>query len=83
MDSHLVTVEVGIVSGASQRVEFKCATFGKDRFKCLDTESVQSRRTVKEDGVFFNDFFKDSPNVFGSAFDFFLGGFNGKPEVGG
>ena len=49
-------------------MEFERATFGEDRFECLDTESVKGRGTVKKYRMFFDDFFEYVPNFGAYAF---------------
>ena len=62
MAGHLVTVEVGVVAWAYERMQLDRAAFPEDRFKSLDTESVQCRCAVQEDRVFFDDIAKDFPD---------------------
>src|SRR5436305_12891033 len=45
---HLVAVEVGVVSGANERVNANGFTLDKLRFKSMNRETVQSRSTVQE-----------------------------------
>ena len=47
MDSHLVTIEVGVVGRAGQRMELQCMTFRQDRLEGLDAETMQRRSTVQ------------------------------------
>ena len=61
MDSHLVTIEIGIVCGTNKRMKFDCFTFYKDRLKCLDTKSVQCRSTVQHNRMLFDNFFQNVP----------------------
>ena len=63
MDSHLVAVEVGVKCATCKGVKFDCSTFYENGLKCLDTKSVERRSTVEKDGVIFDDFFKDIPNL--------------------
>ena len=46
MNSHLVTVKVCVKRSTYQRMELDRFTFHQDRFKCLDSQSVQGRSTV-------------------------------------
>ena len=62
VNSHLVAVEVGIKCGTSQGVQLNCLTFNQLRLKSLDTETVQGRSTVKQNGVTFHDKFENVPN---------------------
>ena len=72
MDSHLVTVEVGVISGTYQWMQLNCATFGQDGLKGLNTQSVQSRCTIEEYGMLFNYILKDIPNFGFSTFNLTL-----------
>ena len=63
VDSHLVAVEVSIVSGADQRVQTQRAALNEDRLESLNAETVQSRRTVEEDGVFLDNVLKGVPHL--------------------
>ena len=69
MDSHLVTVEVGVISGTYQWMQLNCATFGQDGLKGLNAQSVQSRCTIEEYGMLFNYILKDIPNFGFSTFN--------------
>ena len=62
MAGHLVTVEVSVVAWAYERMQLDRAAFPEDRFKSLDTESVQCRCAVQKDRVFFDDIAKDFPD---------------------
>ena len=46
MNSHLVSVEVGVVSCTYKWMKLNSLTFYKDRFECLDTKTVECRGTV-------------------------------------
>ena len=72
VNSHLVTVEVGVVSCTYKRMKSYCTAFNKNRFKRLDTQSVKCRSTVKEHRMFFDNFFKYIPYCFVRTFYFFL-----------
>ncbi len=62
VNSHLVTIEVGALYAAqNQRVQLDSFTFDQYRFKCPDTQTVQSRCTVQRTGVFADNFVKDIP----------------------
>ena len=61
MDSHLVTVKVGIVRSANQRMQRDGTSFGQNRLKCLDAQTVQRRCAVQEYRMLFDDFFQDIP----------------------
>ena len=74
MNSHLVTVEVSVVSCTYQWVKFKCTAFYKHRFKCLNTKTVECRSTVEKNWVAFDYFFKCIPYFAACFFYFFLSG---------
>ena len=73
VDGHLVTVEVGIVSRADERVDADGLAFDQLRFEGLDRETVKRRRAVEEDRVPLGNFGKDIPDFRGLAVDHLLG----------
>ena len=46
MDSHLVAVEVGVECGTYQRMQLQSTPLYQYRLEGLNTQTVQSRRTV-------------------------------------
>src|SRR4030042_6222665 len=58
MDRHLVAIKVGIKGGTYQRVKLDGLSLDKDGFKGLYPQSVQSRRPVQKDTVFFDNLIK-------------------------
>src|SRR5690606_11712103 len=60
---HLVTVEVGVVRGADQRVQLDGLAFDQNRLERLDTQTVQGRRAVEQHGVFTDDFGENVPDL--------------------
>ena len=62
MDSHLVTVEVGVESGTGQGVELNGFPLDHLRLEGLDTKAVKRRSTVEEHGMTLHDVFKDVPH---------------------
>ena len=76
MHSHLVTIEVGIVSGTYQRMQLDGFTFNQHRFKSLDTQTVQRRRTVQHNRMFFDNIFQYVPDFRLKTFDHLLGRLN-------
>ncbi len=56
MYRHLVTIEVGVVSGTYQRVELDRFTFDQHRLEGLDTQTVKGRRPVQQHGVLADNF---------------------------
>src|SRR5690606_2731415 len=77
VDGHLVTVEVGVIGGADQRVQLECLTLDKHGLKRLDTESVQRRRTVQQHRVFADHVSQDIPYLCGFALHHLLGSLDG------
>ena len=67
MDCHLVSVEVCVKCGANQRMQLQGTTFYQNRFKCLNTQSVQGRCTVQQNWVALNNIFQCIPNLSGST----------------
>ena len=59
MDRHLVSIEVRIEGRTGERVELDCLTLDELRLVGLDTESVERRGTVEEDGVSLDDILED------------------------
>jgi len=72
MNSHLIAVEIGVVGGASQGVQLQSATFGEHGLKSLNAQAVKSGSTIEQNGMFFDDFFENAPNLFGGAVNFLL-----------
>ena len=62
MNRHLVAVEVGIESGAHQRMQLDRLAFDQHRLESLDAETVQGRCPVEHDRMFADDFFQDVPD---------------------
>ena len=72
MDRHLVTVKVSVVGRTDQRMKLNCFAFDENRFKCLNTQSVQRRSPVKQNRVLTYDFIQDVPdNRFFSLYHLF------------
>ena len=67
MDSHLVTIEVGVVSRAGQRMQLQGMALGEDRLEGLDAEAVQRRCTVQEHRMLLDDVFEDIPDFWTRA----------------
>ena len=70
MNSHLVSVEVGVERGTYKGMKLYRSALDKNGFKCLNTKTVKSRRTVEEYRMSLNDIFKCSP-YFGSCCSFY------------
>ena len=61
MNSHLVTVEVCIEASTYERVQTDGLTFHQFWLESLDTETVQGRSTVEQDGMAFKYVFENFP----------------------
>src|SRR5207237_5335283 len=48
MNSHLVAIEVGVESGADERMDLDSASVDEDGFECLDTQAVEGRSAVEQ-----------------------------------
>ena len=77
MHGHLVAVEVGIISGANQRVNANRFAFDQLRLKRLDRESMQRRGAIEQDRVPARNFIKNVPNFRRLALNHFLGAAHG------
>ena len=73
MDRHLVAVEVGVKSGADQRVQVDRLALDQHRLERLDAETVQGRCTVQEHRMLLDDVLKDIPHLRATALDHALG----------
>ena len=62
VNGHLVTVEVGIESGTSQRVQTDSLSFDQFRLKGLNTQTVKGRSTVQQYRMTFQYVFQNIPN---------------------
>ena len=62
MNSHLVTVEVGVERSTSQRVQLNSFTLDKLGLESLDTQTVQCRSTVEQYRMAFHHVLKDIPD---------------------
>ena len=62
VDSHLVTVAVGVERSTCQRVELDGFALDELGLEGLDTQTVQCRSTVEEHGVTLHDILEDVPD---------------------
>ena len=76
VNRHLVTVEVGVVRCTYQRMQFDRTAFYQNGFKCLNTQSVQCRRTVQHNRMFSDNFFQNIPYFCLQSFYHSLSGFD-------
>ncbi|CCK17023.1 hypothetical protein BN136_3033 [Cronobacter universalis NCTC 9529] len=81
VNSHLVTIEVGVVCRTNQRVQLDSFTFDQYRFERLNTQTVQGRRTVQQYRVLTDNFVQDIPHDRFFTLNHFLGGFDGSREA--
>ena len=72
MDSHLVTVEVGVECGTNQRVQLNRFTFYQNRLERLDTQTMQCRGTVQHNRMLFDDVLENVPYLRLEFLDHFL-----------
>ena len=63
MHCHLVSVEVSVKCGTNKRMKLDSLTLYQSRLKCLYTETVQRRRTVKHNRMLTDDLLKYIPDI--------------------
>ena len=63
MDSHLVSIEIGIEGCTYEWVKLYSLTTYKHWLKCLDSKSVKCRGTVKHNRMLLDDILKNVPNL--------------------
>ena len=73
MNSHLVTIEVSVVSTAGKWVQTNRRSLNQNGLKGLNRKTVESRRTVEHHRVSFGHLGKDIPNFGGLTIDHLLG----------
>ena len=76
MNSHLVTVEVGVECCTCQRVQLDSLTLDQFRLERLDTQTVQCRGTVQQYRVTFHYVLQNIPNNRFLTVNDLLGGFH-------
>ncbi len=74
MNRHLVTVEVGVVGGANQRVKLQGLALDQYRLERLHAQAVQGRCAVKQNRVFLGYFLENVPDDRVFFLDHLLGG---------
>ncbi len=62
MDSHLVTVKVGVECRTCERMQLDGLSFNHPWLECLDTETVEGRCTVEEHRMSLHHVFKYVPD---------------------
>ena len=73
MHGHLVTIEIGVISRADQRMDTNCLPFDQLWLESLDREAVQGRGTIQQNRVALGDLVKNVPHFRRLPFDQFLG----------
>ena len=63
VDSHLVTVKVGVEGSTYQWVQTHSTSFHQLRFEGLDSQTVQRRCTVHQNRIAVNDTFHNIPDT--------------------
>ena len=63
VNSHLVTIKIGVESGTDKRVKLDCLTLYQHRLKRLNAKPVKRRRTVQHDRVLANYLFQNIPDL--------------------
>ncbi len=69
MNSHLVTIEVGVEGRTHERVQLDSITFNQTRPECLNTLTVKRRCTVKKHVLAGNCLFENLPYLWYTVFD--------------
>ena len=62
MDSHLVTVEVGVECRANKRVNLDGLALNELGLKCLNTKAVKGGRPVEQNWMLGDDLLEDIPH---------------------
>ena len=81
VDSHLVTVEVGVERRTSQRVQLNSLTLDELRLESLNTQTVQCWCTVEQYGVTLHHILQDIPDDGLTAIDNLLGRLHGLDDA--
>ncbi len=63
VNRHLVAVKVGVESSADKRMKLDGLAFHQDRFKCLNTETVQCGSAVEHNGMLADDVLQNIPDL--------------------
>src|SRR5690242_19390185 len=63
MNSHLVTVEVGVKRRTNKRMQLNGLAFDENRLKRLHTQTVKGRSSVENNRVLTNDVVKNVPDL--------------------
>ena len=63
VNSHLVAVKVGVISGTGQRMQLQGAALYQHRLKGLNTQPMQGRSAVQQNRMALDDNFQRVPNL--------------------
>uniref|UniRef100_A0A6J7MSC4 Unannotated protein n=1 Tax=freshwater metagenome TaxID=449393 RepID=A0A6J7MSC4_9ZZZZ len=74
VNSHLVTVEVGIEGRADERMDLDRLTLDEHRLERLNTETVKRWRTVEHHRMLLDDVLENVPHLRAAPFHHALGG---------
>ena|SRR5574344_608285 len=69
MDSHLVSVEVGVECVTYKWMKLQCLAVHQYRLEGLESETVESRSSVEHDRMFLDNFVQDAPYLWCSLLD--------------
>src|SRR5271154_3463888 len=69
---HLVTVEVGVVRDAYERMQLNRLAFDQHRLERLDSQAMQRRRAVEQHRMLADNLVEDIPNVLALFLDHLL-----------
>ncbi len=78
VDSHLVTVEVGVERRTDERMQLDCLAFDQGGFESLNAKTVQRRSAVQENRMLADHFVKDIPDFRTFLFNQLLGLLDGR-----
>ncbi|MNI18922.1 hypothetical protein D3C73_723430 [compost metagenome] len=81
VNSHLVTVEVGVEGRADERMQLDGLAFDQGRFEGLDAQAVQRRCAVQENRMLADNLVEDIPDFRLFLFDQLLGLLDGGREA--
>ena len=76
VDSHLVTVKVGIERCADEGMQSNRFTLNQDRIERLKTKTMQCGRTIEHNGMLFDHLIQNIPDLRLFIFDQPFGAFN-------
>ena len=77
MNSHLIAVEIGVVSRANERMNANRFALDQHRLESLNGKTVQCWCAVEKDRMAFGDFVEDVPDFRSLFLDEFFGAAHG------